>query len=369
MKRTLPIIIISICLSCLFSVMGISQDLHFSQFQTAPLWSNPAFTGDFGGDMRFIANYRNQWQALPAPYNTGIFSVDTKVQVPNSFSHFGIGAVVYKDQAGDLGFHTTSAQLSLAYNMYLGSSRKSDFYVYAGAQYGRIRQGYDISKAHLENAGQEIDWAGSIGYNDVAAGIAGVWVMPHAFFYGGAAISHFNNPTVSFSLQKVDQLPQDENVFLSPKLDIHLAGNISLANQQVSLLPVVQYLHQQDHAAWIFGADLMFNNLRQKYFNTTLDWTVGVHHRLQDAFIVSTKFRLSEQYNFGISYDLPVSKIQNPSNAYGAVEIFISVTIPRKLKQGDSPRQGGGIINIKCPSAGARPNEKNPWYRDNGVGF
>lgn len=342
------------------------QDMHWSQVQATPMWTNPALTGDFGGDMRFIANYRNQWQSIPAPFNTAMFSVDTKIQVANSFNHFGIGLSAFKDIAGDLGFNTTAAHLSVAYNMYLGSLNKSDFYVYVGAQYGRVRQSYDPTAARLENPGMELNWLTALAYNDFSGGINAVWVKPKFFIYGGAAIAHLNSPNISFG-QVLEN--QETAVELSPRLTTHLAANINLRNSQNTIIPVVQYLVQAEQSALLFGADFMFNNLKQKRTKTTLDWTIGLHHRWQDALIMSTKFRFSEQYNFGISYDLPVSKIQSPSNAYGGVEVFISLTIPRKIRQGDSPRQGGGLVKLKCPTVGAKPNEKNVWFRENGIGY
>lgn len=351
----------------LLPIVVKGQDIHWSQLQATPMWTNPALTGDFGGDMRFIANYRNQWQSIPASFNTAMFSVDTKIQVANSFSHFGIGVSAFKDTAGDLGFNTTSGQLSLAYNMYLGSTQRSDFYVYIGAQYGRTRQSYDISAARYP--GQEINWLTGLAYNDFSGGINGVWVKPDFFIYGGAAIAHLNSPNISFSQNRGELNRVENNITLNPRFTAHLAANISFRRQKNSFIPAFQYLHQSEQKEILFGADFMFNNLKQKKSRSTIDWTIGLHHRWEDAIILSTKFRFSEQYNFGISYDLPVSKIQRPSNTYGGVEVFLSLTIPRKTKQGDSPRQGGGLVKLKCPSAGAKPNERNVWYRENGVGY
>jgi len=42
-----------------------AQDIHFSQFQVAPMNYNPALAGQFDGDLRFIANQRTQWRANP----------------------------------------------------------------------------------------------------------------------------------------------------------------------------------------------------------------------------------------------------------------------------------------------------------------
>ena len=344
-----------------------AQDVHFSQIQHTPLYTNPAFTGEFGGDMRFVANYRNQWQSVPAPFNTAMFSADTKFQVKNSFSHFGGGILVYSDKAGDLDFSTNSVQLSAAYNMYLGSSGRHDFYVYTGARYGMTRRSFDISAARLENPGQETNWNTGVGYGDLSAGFAAVWVAPEFFLHGGFAVAHLNNPSVSF--RNAQAAEGNEDIRLEQTYTYHLAGNISLNRSKAALMPAVQYLQQGNRSNMVIGSELLFRNLKQKQIEAAVDWGFGLYHRWEDALILTAKFRLANQYNFGFSYDLPVSKINNPTGGYGAVEFFISFTIPPKFKQGDYPRQGGGFVDLKCPSTGKRPGERNPWYRENGVGY
>ena len=46
-----------------------AQDPQFSQFYAAPLYLNPAFAGSTG-QARVGANYRNQWPAIDANFNT-----------------------------------------------------------------------------------------------------------------------------------------------------------------------------------------------------------------------------------------------------------------------------------------------------------
>lgn len=48
-----------------------TQSMHFSQYYNAPLLLNPAntaLTPEY--DYRVGGNYRNQWSALPVPFNT-----------------------------------------------------------------------------------------------------------------------------------------------------------------------------------------------------------------------------------------------------------------------------------------------------------
>jgi Type IX secretion system membrane protein PorP/SprF len=59
-----------------FAMRG--QDIHFSQYGNSPINLSPGLTGVFGCDMRFAANYRNQWRSVRVPYSTFAGSVENK---------------------------------------------------------------------------------------------------------------------------------------------------------------------------------------------------------------------------------------------------------------------------------------------------
>ena len=52
-----------------------AQDIHFSQYYSAPLTINPALTGGFAGDYRAGVNYRTQWGSVTVPTERLIFLV------------------------------------------------------------------------------------------------------------------------------------------------------------------------------------------------------------------------------------------------------------------------------------------------------
>lgn len=57
------------------------QDLHFSQFYEAPLLRNPALAGLYEGDVRVQGVYRNQWNSVAFPYQTGSINAEYKFPV------------------------------------------------------------------------------------------------------------------------------------------------------------------------------------------------------------------------------------------------------------------------------------------------
>src|SRR5690348_15342544 len=89
-----------------------AQDPQFSQFYAAPLYLNPAFAGSTG-QARVGTNYRNQWPAIDANFNTISAFADFYVEEKNS----GVGVILTKDREGLLGLQSTSIGLLYPYDL------------------------------------------------------------------------------------------------------------------------------------------------------------------------------------------------------------------------------------------------------------
>jgi len=113
----------AIILTLIFSSFAaIGQDIHFSQFNSAPLLLNPAFAGVNGGNYRLVANYKTQWTQL-APYNTVAASYDMNMFKHSERANFGgIGMFFYSDKAGDGDLRTTQVNLNLSYTVILSAN-------------------------------------------------------------------------------------------------------------------------------------------------------------------------------------------------------------------------------------------------------
>ena len=96
----------------IFNIVGYSlaQSPQFSQFYAAPLYLNPALTGATKGG-RIALNYRNQWPASGATFNTGAFSFDYNLRSISS----GLGLLVVNDRVDDNGLTFTSVGATYAY--------------------------------------------------------------------------------------------------------------------------------------------------------------------------------------------------------------------------------------------------------------
>jgi type IX secretion system PorP/SprF family membrane protein len=88
----------------LFSLPGMGQDIHFSQFGNAPVNLNPGLAGVFGGDMRVAASYRDQHRSIPVPYLTTGISWEHKLYLnKGNYSRFLTGGLLFNyDRQGSL---------------------------------------------------------------------------------------------------------------------------------------------------------------------------------------------------------------------------------------------------------------------------
>jgi len=96
------------------------QDLHYSQFYNSPQTANPALTGIFKGDQRFMGNTRDQWRWVPVPWFTMGAAYDQKFLPKKSTNHFWSGgANFYHDRQGDSKLNLSTLNVSGSYSRIL----------------------------------------------------------------------------------------------------------------------------------------------------------------------------------------------------------------------------------------------------------
>ncbi len=78
-----------LCLCMAIPVFVHAQaDIHFSQFYETSILRNPALTGVFADDYKFGAYYRNQWNTISNPFQTGLVSAETHAPVSHMNNDF-----------------------------------------------------------------------------------------------------------------------------------------------------------------------------------------------------------------------------------------------------------------------------------------
>ena len=144
--------IIQLVLLTIGSGFLYSQDIHFTQFNMAPLTYNPAMTGAFSGSIRVGGLYRDQWGSA---YKTPSFYLDSPILKGfRKQDWIGVGLYAFQDdgQSEYLPFDASGTSksgslvtggvlTSAAYHFALDKQRNT--VIALGVQYGSVSKKID----------------------------------------------------------------------------------------------------------------------------------------------------------------------------------------------------------------------------------
>lgn len=335
MKCRITIATTGILAAAMLSVsVSRAQDVHFTQFNAAPLTINPAFTGAFQGDWRASAVYRDQWRSAlgNAAFKTYAASFDMPIIRDISVDDYlAAGIQVYNDQAGDLNLNNFSAMLSVAYHKFLGGDGKKALTV--GLQGGYYQKSFDLSKAYFGDEFNEGYWQQGTsmeypylntrvqGYV-VNAGLAWSHVISNNFSYViGAGVNNINQPLESFSKR-----PLAKDVGLGMRLTGQVGAIIGI-NERFSLRPAVLY-QSQATAMELIGGNEFHYKLGEDYdLPTSVAVFLGGWYRYQDAIMVNAGVEW-KGFRVGVAYDYNTSDLKTSTNGNGGFEIMIRYIKP-----------------------------------------
>ncbi len=339
LKRMKFVKLLTFCLVLLGSTLSVSthlsaQDIHFSQFYMAPMDLNPALTGLMNCNVRISGNYRNQWASVIRnnAYNTYNIAYDQKLAV-GRYDYFGFGATFWGDQAGSLNFGQFQGKLSFAYSKRMGGYRARSHYLVFGADAAFGQRRLDLSdimtgsQHNGEGQGIPVGMGGdpqenfldrnSFLFADVSAGL--LWFSnfnKEENVYFGIAYHHLNRANVTFYDGTTESLYS--------KLTFHGGGEFML-NSRLGLVPGLLMRMQGPSMEVIPGTSFKFvlGSKRDPSFFQAGLWARIANKEpsgiLGDALILQTRFDY-QQFTFGFSYDLNISKLRPASNMNGAFE-------------------------------------------------
>jgi type IX secretion system PorP/SprF family membrane protein len=312
-----------------------AQDPQFSQVYAAPLYLNPALTGNTGQD-RIAFTHRRQWMGLGDGYLNYAASYDHNFRK----QRMGIGFSVLRDQAGIHG---------LQFMEYAGAVSKD---INAGPMSG-LRVGIKLAYTsrsfnrdkvlfwdQLYNGGGVSDSPSPLLFNNVNYFDSGAGILYYTSkFWGGINANHLNRPDQSFMNQQ-SRLPM--------KFTLHAGAVIPLKKPgkhftQTTLKPVVIYKFQQDWDQLDVGGYIQDRNLRFGF------WYRGLpirkkgepDYRNNDALVFMFGAEIAEQLQLGYSYDITISHLSVRSG--GSHEISLIFEWPRQPKK-HQPRAA-----VPCP--------------------
>jgi type IX secretion system PorP/SprF family membrane protein len=312
-----------------------AQDIHFTQFNAAPLIINPAFTGNFDGMARVTAIYRNQWASVTTPYLTYGASIDAPIIHDLSVDDYlAVGLQVYKDQAGDANLSNFSGLVSVAYHKYLGASVNKVLSV--GLQGGYSQKSLDLTRLYFGDEFVNGNWQpgtsqeyqlgllNQVKYYTVNAGISFAHNPSEKFSYVVAlGANNLNNPNDGFSSKLSNQVG----------LDMRLTGQLGMiwnVSQRFSLRPAVLYQNQSSATEMIAGNEFYYLAGNPEFPMYSTGFFLGGWYRSGDAMMLTCGVEF-KGVRIGVAYDYNTSDLQTASNGNGGFELCIRYIMPTPL--------------------------------------
>ncbi|MBL4593777.1 MAG: type IX secretion system membrane protein PorP/SprF [Flavobacteriales bacterium] len=311
---------------------GTCQDMQFTQFNAAPLYLNPAFTGATI-EHRFATNYRNQWTAIPGHFVNYTFAYDYNLAEFNS----GIGLLFAREQAGTGGLGNTEIGFLYSYHFRIDNK----VFIQPGIKFNYISRGVDFSKLVFNDqlarggpangpSSDDIE-LNNVSYIDVTAG----FLVYSAKYWAGVSFNHINEPNQS--------LTNDESP-LFMKFSAHGGYKIELSEGGRKTLNT-SYFNIAAH----YKAQQKFDQLDLGVYYTREPFTFGVWYRglpgiksyegvlNNDALAIILGYQVID-YNLkiGYSYDVTVSRLA--ANSAGSHEISLIYEVASKKKKRRSRR-------------------------------
>lgn len=319
--------IILITLFLVYFITGWSQEYHFSQFYSNPLYLSSSYAGSTLNN-RIVLNYRDQWPQIPNNFITYSLSFDTYFPEIKS----GIGCLLMNDKKGELNYQTTSLSIMYAYDITVSNRwhiRPSlNFsYLHNSIDYSNIRlPDQMISNSTVPISIPEIDR-----FNIFDLG-SSFLIYDEKYWFGFSAL-HLLRPYQS-SITK-DRIP----------LTFWSHGGTNIRFKSRLLKPKKEHFS----FAYYYRQSIYFSQLDigmmayLSYFYIGL-WYRGIpvikKNEGSDAIIINFGAQYSS-FTFGYSYDFTISGLK--SNTNGAHEISVIYQFDKPNK----PRRK--IMAVPCP--------------------
>lgn len=325
----------SVCLPLLSVVSVNAQDIHFSQFFETPLLRNPALAGIFSGDVRVQAVYRNQWNSVTVPYQTGSFNGEYKLPVGTGDDYLTIGGQILYDKAGTIALTSTHVLPVINYHKSLSSEKNT--YLSLGFMGGFVQKKFDRSKMTTNSQfnGIEYDPNASDGENFANTGYSymdgsvGVSLNSQVGdnednnLFVGVAYHHFNRSAKA-------TFYTNPNQEITPK--IVLSGGYRMSISEYGYVTMqADYTRQGPNSELIGGA--LYSFKLDDPSDPMYIFHAGAFLRWKDALIPVVKLE-KRPFAISMSYDANVSQLNTVSKAQGGFELGLSYQISLNRETG-----------------------------------
>lgn len=301
-----------------------AQDPSFSQFFSSPLNINPALTANINADWRMISNLRDQWIGPAAPYVTGSISYDRKIlqnKMPGveEGNVMGIGGMFMMDRAMGGVAKSIWASLDLSYQIKLTNGDvKHKLAAGFGAIYGRRHvdfqrldweeqftgYGFNVNLPTGESALSNMK-----PYISASTGLTYSITSEKSNVDFGVAVFHFNKPKQTFL--------ENENQILAMRKVAHANYETFFTDQMVlNINGIYQF---QDEAKYFSVGGAVGYYLQDEHGSML---NLGVWYWSKNAIVPYVGLTYGDM-QFGVSYDLTVSKLNQATRKPNTFEVSI----------------------------------------------
>lgn len=358
-------IIFKLLFICTISLFG--QDVHFSQLNQCQLLINPANTGFFDGYSRAVLNYRTQWNAGSAPYQTIMAAFDANAGIKKSRAAFvGFGGFLYQDKAstGSTAWKTLnadfitnivvsmgkSAKLSAAIGAGIGQTSANSANYSWGVQYDGTQ--FNTSLPNNENfiTRSNFTWFDlTSGINLDIDKVTQRFTHNNRFHFRiGFAGYHLNAPKLVFNTND----PQ----VIARRFVVNSQARFDIKESPVSILPSLIFMWQGKYNQFNIGTFMRYR-FKDESKTTGLKSETAIHigcyYRVGDAIVPQFKLEY-KSIMFGFSYDQTVSGYRVANRGLGAFEVSLQWTNLRNSLFKQRREFEGAKTKVAPPSSAAK---------------
>ena len=344
MRKNIIIKLSALLLACMSTHMVVAQSMHFSQYYNSPMLQNPANTALMSDyDYRAGVNYRNQWAAIPVPYNTASAFVDVQAfRKDEGTGWLGIGGAFFNDKAGDGNLSLTRFEGFLAYHKILNDINMLS----VGLSAGSVERSVNFSALTFDQQWDGFSFNGSLpngesnyvaktNYTTFGAGLNYAYFPSDAAYIKiGIGVANINQPKESF-------YNLNNTVGIRPTLN---AEGIFKLNEYWTANPSLYFTTQTGATELIFGSLGKVGVGGTAKDDDRTQVIFGAYYRLNDAFIGAVGIDWSG-LQVVASYDFTTSALGPYTGGYGAAEISIIY----KGMYGSIATKNPGRRTTNCP--------------------
>jgi type IX secretion system PorP/SprF family membrane protein len=291
-----------------------AQDIHFSQYANSPLNLNAGLAGVFGGDMRFVANYRDQWRSIPVPYSTFSGSFENKIYwTKGKYDRYLTAALLFNhDKQGAI--ELTTMQIGIPISVTMPMSKKTFLTVGVTPVFGQ--RAFDTNRLTFDAQWNDSFYDPSadaredqlfqntnLKYFDLNAGLNVRWQADtkRSRVDVGAGLQHINRPTHDFWSSS---LTDPGTVKLYNKMSFYAVGVIQLS-RIFDISANGLYQKQGGYQEVVYGTGLRMHLNRQPYRELALQVGTDYRHRYNDALAPHVEV-FWRTWTLGFTYDVNV---------------------------------------------------------------